>query len=141
MADGYPHFLQFISKEVFDTWIGQMAEGEAPSVPMSMIEEKLDQDFFAPRWQRATNRQQDFIRVISTLHTAEDEFSVREIVAASKELLRRGFKPSNATQMLGALEEKGLVYRSRRGGYSFAVPLMARFVRRQTWDPSTQRQP
>ena len=105
------------------------------------ITEKLDQEFFAPRWQRATDRQQDFMKVIATLESGDDEFSVQEIVAASKDALKKGFSPSHTAQMLGALAEKGLVYRTRRGGYSFAVPLLAQFIRRQTWNPSSRRVP
>jgi hypothetical protein len=133
LSDGYPYFIQFLCKEVFDAWIGKITVGEAPSVPMDNIIEKLDQDFFAPRWARATDRQQDFMKVVSTLPNAEDEFSVNEIVAASKSLLKKGFTPSHATQILQALAEKGLMYRNRRGGYCFAVPLLSRFIDRQSW--------
>lgn len=134
MSDGYPYFIQFICKEVFDAWIGKITIGEAPSVPMDEILAKLDLDFFAPRWTRATDRQQDFMRVIATLPSADDEFSVQEIVAASKNVLRKGFNPSHATQILQALAEKGLIYRNRRAGYCFAVPQLARFISRQEWN-------
>jgi hypothetical protein len=96
-----------------------------------------NQDFFAPRWQRATDRQQDFMKVIATLQTSDEEFSVLEIVNTSKRLLRKGFTPSHATQMLLALADKGLVYRTRRGGYAFAVPLLGQFINRQTWNPTS----
>jgi hypothetical protein len=33
--------------------------------------------------------------------------------------------------MLGALQNVGLVYKNRHGRYSFAVPLLAQFIRRQ----------
>lgn len=141
LSDGYPYFLQFLCKEVFDAWIGKITVGEAPSAPMDNIIEKLDQDFFAPRWARATDRQQDFMKVVSTLPNAEEEFSVNEIVAASRSLLKKGFTPSHATQILQALAEKGLMYRNRRGGYCFAVPLLSRFIARQSWDPSSLRDP
>jgi hypothetical protein len=137
LSGGYPYFIQFISKEVFDAWIGKIVVGQAPSVPIAEIEEKLDEDFFAPRWSRATDRQQDFMRVVATLRNAEDEFTVQEIVAASRKTLIKGFSPSHATQMLKALAEKGLMYRSRYGGYCFAVPLLARFINRQGWDEAT----
>jgi hypothetical protein len=139
MSAGYPYFLQFIGKEVFDAWISKVHRGEAAAVPSEEILEKLDQDFFAPRWARATDRQQDFMKVISTLPTAETEFSVQAIVTESKRLLAKSFTPSHAQQMLLALAEKGLIYRNRRGGYCFAVPLLARFINRQNWSPTSQR--
>jgi hypothetical protein len=64
---GYPFLIQYICREVFDAWIGRMTVGEAPSVPMKEITAKLDLDFFAPRWNRATDRQQTFMQVIATL--------------------------------------------------------------------------
>ena len=141
MSNGYPYFIQFICKEVFDAWIGKISVGEAATVPMDDILTKLDLDFFAPRWARATDRQQDFMRVIASMTNAGEEFSVQDIVLQSKALLKKGFNPSHATQILQALAEKGLVYRSRRAGYCFAVPLMPRFIQRQNWDPITLKEP
>ncbi len=135
-SGGYPYFIQFIGKEVFDAWIGKIKEGIAPSAPMREILEKLDQDFFAPRWARATDRQRQFMMVISSLPNSDEEFSVPEIVKASQKILQNGFSPSHAIQILQALSERGLVYRSRRAGYCFAVPLFAGFISRQAMDPT-----
>lgn len=136
---GYPFLIQYICREVFDAWIGRMTIGEAPSVPMAQITAKLDLDFFAPRWNRATDRQQIFMQVIATLEEADGEFTIQDITTASRKLLKKPFNPSHATQMLGHLAEKGLIYRNRRGAYCFAVPLLAGFIRRQTWDSATRR--
>jgi hypothetical protein len=138
MSNGYPYFIQFICKEVFDAWIGKITVGQAPSVPMTEILAKLDLDFFAPRWARATDRQQDFMRVIASMPNSDEEFSVQDIVQASRTLLKRSFNPSHATQILQALAEKGLIYRNRRAGYCFAVPLLSQYINRQEWDPLTQ---
>lgn len=138
-SGGYPYFIQFIGKEVFDAWIGKITKGEVPSVPLNQILEKLDQDFFSPRWTRATDRQQQFMKVIAQLPNADDEFSVAEIARASKAQLKTGFTPSHATQMLQTLAERGLIYKNRRGAYSFAVPLLAQFIQRQEWDPESQK--
>lgn len=138
-SKGYPFLVQYICREVFDAWIGRMTVGEAPSVPMKEITAKLDLDFFAPRWNRATDRQQTFMQVIATLEQADGEFTIADITKASRDLLKRPFTPSHATQMLGHLAEKGLIYRNRRGSYCFAVPLLASFIRRQSWDPTTRR--
>ena len=140
-SKGYPFLIQYICREVFDAWIGRMTVGEAPSVPMAEITAKLDLDFFAPRWNRATDRQQIFMQVIATLEESDREFTIQEITTASRQLLKKPFNPSHATQMLGHLAEKGLIYRNRRGAYSFAVPLLASFIRRQTWDAATRREP
>jgi hypothetical protein len=139
-SQGYPFLIQYICREVFDAWIGRMTVGEAPSVPMTEITAKLDLDFFAPRWNRATDRQQIFMQVIATLENADGEFAIQDITSASRELLKKPFNPSHATQMLGHLAEKGLIYRNRRGAYCFAVPLLAGFIRRQAWDAATRRE-
>ena len=139
-SKGYPFLIQYICKEVFDAWIGRMTVGAAPSVPMNEIMTKLDQDFFAPRWSRATDRQQIFMQVIATLENSNEEFSIQEITTASRQLLKRPFNPSHCTQMLGHLAEKGLIYRNRRGSYCFAVPLLANYIQRQTWDAATRRE-
>jgi hypothetical protein len=138
-SKGYPFLVQYVCKEVFDAWIGKMTVGAAPSVPMTQILAKLDLDFFVPRWSWATDRQQVFMQVIATLSTAGDEFTVPEIVQASRELLKKPFTPSHAIQMLGHLSEKGLIYRNRRGTYCFAVPLLSEFIGRQAWDPATRQ--
>jgi hypothetical protein len=70
-SKGYPFLIQYICKEVFDAWIGKMTVGLAASVPMAEITAKLDQDFFAPRWSRATDRQQTFMQVIATLTSSD----------------------------------------------------------------------
>ena len=131
MSGGYPYFIQYICKETFDAWIAQMEDGEIPAVAGAEVMAKLDQDFFAARWDRATDRQQEFMKVIATLDSAEAEFTTQEIVSASKKVLKKGFSPSHATQILSALLEKGLVYRNKHGKYCFAVPLMHEFISRQ----------
>ena len=138
-SKGYPFLIQYICREVFDAWIGRMTVGEAPSVPMKEITAKLDLDFFAPRWNRATDRQQIFMQVIATLEESDAEFAISDITKASRQLLKRAFTPSHATQMLGHLSEKGLIYRNRRGSYCFAVPLLAEFIRQQSWDAATRQ--
>lgn len=138
-SNGYPFLIQYFCREVFDAWIGKIRVGEAPSVPMTEIMAKLDLDFFAPRWNRATDRQQIFMQVIATLQNADSEFSIQEITSSSRDILTKPFNPSHATQMLGHLAEKGLIYRNKRGSYCFAVPSLADYIRRQSWDPSTRR--
>lgn len=126
-SSGYPYFIQFICHEVYNVW----TEDADISVAMEPIVEKLDRNFFSGRWDRATDRQRDFMRIIASLDSANDEFTVQEIVQASGRSVEiKAFSPSNATQMLNALIKKGLVYRNRHGKYSFAVPLLAEFIRR-----------
>ena len=131
MSAGYPYFIQFICKEVYDAFIQRLDKGEAASVPASEIRQKLDSDFFAGRWARATDRQRDLMFVIASLQSREDEFTVLEIVEKSRELLDRPFSSSHTHQMLTALSNQGLVFKNRHGKYSFAVPLLGAYILRQ----------
>ena len=125
-SGGYPYFIQFICREVYDAFLrGQ------ESVPVEEITLKLDSDFFAGRWARATDRQRELLTVIASLDKANIEFSVQEIAEKSKELPIKNFSSSNVSQMLTTLINLGLIYKNRHGKYSFAVPLLHRFISRQ----------
>jgi hypothetical protein len=132
LSGGYPYFIQYICKEVYDVWIAKIANGEIAEIPAMDIVRKLDTDFFQGRWSRVTDRQRELLQVIATLATCDDEFTVQEIVNKSREALEKGFGASQINQMLGSLAESGLVFKTRIGKYSFAVPLLSRFIRRQS---------
>lgn len=131
-SGGYPYFIQFICREVYDSFLQlQRSEATVPySVPMEAITMKLDSDFFAGRWARATDRQRELLWAIATLGKPDEEFTVQEVVQASKQL-DKPFTSSHVNQMLAGLSEAGLVYKNRFGKYSFAVPLFDRFILRQ----------
>ena len=131
-SGGYPYFIQFICHEAFDVFVSQITTGLSnPSVPIAEITTKLDSDFFAGRWSRVTDRQRDLLHVVSRLDDPEAEFTVQEIVELSRKLLVKGFSPSHASQILAALINSGVVFKNRHGKYSFAVPLLGDFIRRQ----------
>ena len=129
LSDGYPYFIQFICKEVYDAFI----QG-SHSVPTDEIIRKLDSDFFAARWARATDRQRELLTLIASLDNCDEEFTVRDIVSLSgrEDLGVKPFSSSHISQMLSTLMRAGLVYRNRWGKYALAVPLMGRFIRRET---------
>jgi hypothetical protein len=131
LSGGYPYFIQFICREVFDIWIQRLHAGAELAIPVDEITRKLDTDFFAGRWAKATDRQRELLYVISQLINCDSEFSVQEIVELSDVVLTKGFSSSHINQMLLALNNSGLIYKNRHGKYSFAVPLMAGFINRQ----------
>lgn len=131
MSGGYPYFIQFICREVYDAFIQRIDKGESASVPTAGIEQKLDTDFFAGRWARASDRQRALLFVISRLESCDDEFTVQAVVEESKRALDKPFSSSHVNQMLVALASQGLVYKNRHGKYSFAVPLLGQFISRQ----------
>ncbi len=131
-SGGYPYFIQFIGREVYDSFLANLrANGKPGVVPSDAITRKLDSDFFAGRWARVTDRQRDLLLVIATLENCDDEFTVQEVVEKSKQALKKAFGSSHVSQMLASLGSAGLVYKNRHGRYSFAVPLFGQFVLRQ----------
>jgi hypothetical protein len=130
-SGGYPYFIQFICREVYDAFLQNIEAGTPASVPVSEITRKLDNNFFAGRWARATDRQRELLTVIAMLDNCDEEFTVQEVTELSKKALTKPFSPSHANQMLAALSTAGLVFKNRHGKYSFAVPLLGRFILRQ----------
>jgi hypothetical protein len=137
---GYPYFVQYVCREVFDVWVQAINAGRQPQgIPVVEITRKLDTDFFAGRWARATDRQRELLWVASTLPTCDSEFTVQELVEnESNKMLGKPFSSSHANQMLASLCEAGLVYKNRHGKYAFAVPLLANFIKRQVTVPNSE---
>ena len=136
MTRGYPYFIQYVCREVYDVWLLKAEAGEdMPPIPVDGIMRKLDADFFAGRWSRATDRQRDLLMVIAQLETASGEFTVQEITEMSQQVLERPFRGSQVSQMLAALSDSGLVYKNRWGRHSLAVPLLDQFILRQMESP------
>ena len=130
-AGGYPYFIQFICREVYDIFEQQLLNNVTPSVPIDAIIQKLDNDFFAGRWARATEREKDLMTFAASMGTPEfSSMQIAEKSTASKDVRR--FSSSQVTQMLNRLIEAGLIYKNRRGVYSFAVPLLERYILRAT---------
>jgi hypothetical protein len=131
VSGGYPYFIQFLCKECYDIWVENSDPKQVPSVPVENLIRKLDVDFFAGRWARATDRQRELLCVIASLETSDDEFTVQETVGRSKLILDKPFTSSHVNQMLVALANQGLVYKDRHGKYLLSVPLLRQFIRRQ----------
>ena len=132
MSGGYPYFIQFICREVYDAFIRRWDKGESGTVPVHEIEKKLDTDFFAGRWAKTTDRQRELLSVIANLPNCDEEFTVHEIVEQSKSESGKPFSSSHTNQMLSALSAQGLVFKNRHGKYSFAVPLLGSYIQRQS---------
>ena len=133
LTRGYPYFIQYVCREVYDVWTQQVTAGAQPAdIPEAAIVRKLDTDFFAGRWARATDRQRDLLGVIARLPNAGDEFTVQEVVAESQRGEAKAFTASHVSQMLSTLSDAGLIYKNRWGRYSLAVPLLDQFIRRQS---------
>ena len=116
---------------MYDVFLQKLAKGKEASIPTKEIIRKLDTDFFAGRWARATDRQRELLAVVASLESCDSEFTIQEVVEKSREMLEKPFSPSHVSQMFNTLAAAGLVYKNRHGKYSFAVPLLGQFILRQ----------
>ncbi|MFI5159269.1 MAG: hypothetical protein ACHQF4_10415 [Sphingobacteriales bacterium] len=133
---GYPYFIQFFCKEVFDSILQQIQVGiQAPDVSIPEIVSKLDTDFYSGRWSRVTDRQRELLSIIAKLSNADEEFTVKDISEKSIQLNNQ-FKPTYVNNSLLKLIDAGLIYKNRRSKYSFAVPLLADYIIRQDLNKS-----
>ncbi len=130
LSDGYPYFIQFICREAFDIIIQKLESNSKPDFTFDGIIRKLDTDFFAGRWNRITDRQRELLTVVSKLPNCDEEFTVRDIVEQAKLSGQKPFSNSHVSQLLKQLAELGLVYKTRFGNHSFAVPLLGQFINR-----------
>ena len=127
-SGGYPYFIQFICREAFDVF------EQHPDANINFMDEivlKLDNDFFVARWSKLSDRQQDILRVFASLGDGEFECAVADIIKQSEDILDKGFSAPQANQLLSHLSDQGLVYKTRHGKYSFAIPLLGGFIKRR----------
>ncbi len=131
-SGGYPYFIQFICREVFDSYLSQAAQGvEKPRIPINEIVAKLDTVFFSGRWNNITDRQRQLLAVIAQLDNYGGEFSIQEVVAQAKKSLQHPISSSHMNQMFVTLTAAGLMYKTRYGKYNLGIPLLGDFIRRQ----------
>lgn len=130
LTKGYPYFIQFWCRELYDYLAERSVADERDMHVIERITHKLDMDFFGSRWTRLTDRQQDLLTVISHLENSDTEFTVQEIVEKSKSM-GQSFSSSHVNQMLTALFDKGMVIKNRHGKYILAVPLLDKYIQRR----------
>ena len=131
LSGGYPCFVQFIGREVYDLGLQKIGLNQDAAVAIEAIAQKLDTDFFLDRWVKTTDRQRALLAVIAELTGNADEFTVRDAAHKSRTMLEKPFSGSHVNQMLATLIDSGLVYKNRHGKYSFAMPLLGGFIKRQ----------
>jgi len=133
ITHGYPYFVQYVCREIYDVWGQSLDAGKKPEVvPVAEIIRKLDSDFFSGRWARATDRQRELLAIVAILPTCDSEFTVQEVVEHPiNASLGTPFSSSYVNQVLSKLSDAGLIYKNRHGKYSFAVPLLGEFIKRQ----------
>ena len=125
-SGGYPYFIQFYCREVFDSFLQQVKVGiKIPNISIPEITRKLDSDFYSGQWNQITDRQRELLTVIAKLPTANEEFTIKDMILKSAVISKRPFKAAHINNMIIKLIDFGLIFKSRRSKYLFAVPLFA----------------
>ena len=131
MTHGYPYLIQFFGKELVDELVQNGGTLPANKFPSSSVLNRLDSGLFAARWNKTTDKQREVLNIIACRPAESSiDFSAQEIAEQSVGELTNG----QATQMLQALTERGLLYRTRHGRYAFTVPMSEIMILRRMRD-------
>jgi len=130
LSGGYPYLIQFFGKELIDALLKNGGVLNTSQFPSPDVMDRLDAGLFAARWNKTTDKQRRFLKLIANRGSGRPkEFSAIEIASLSSE--NGEFDGSQANQILLALCEKGLIYRTRHGRYAFTVPMSEAMILRR----------
>jgi hypothetical protein len=129
MTGGYPYLIQFFGRELVDQILDNGGTLSAAQFPAANTIDRLDNGLFAARWNKTSERQREFLRLIASIPRApSSDFSATEIVEAD---LAGEISTTTANQTLVGLVDRGIVYRTRHGRYAFTVPMSERMILRR----------
>lgn len=119
-AGCYPYFIQFIANEVLDRVDRKTIRLDDYNAVRDSIMNDLDENFFDPRLAVLTSTQKKVLRHIASIQDTDVQFS--SIHKMSK--MSSGY----VSVQLKRLEEKGLIYKSKRGTYGLSLPLFRTYL-------------
>lgn len=130
LAAGYPYLIQFFGRELVDGLLANGGIMSPESFPSSETLDRLDSGLFAARWGRTSDRQRELLGLIARRPPGlGEEFSAADIAAMAEE--QDETVNGNCQQLLSALCERGLLYRTRRGYYAFTIPYSEEMINRR----------
>lgn len=119
---GYPYFLQFYGHFLIEHIPEESISLQDLMEIRPLLLRELDVSFFEGRFERASDAEK---RVLLAMAYVGDR-------ARTSDIIRQTDVSGDVTkQLLGRLGEKGLIYRIRKGVYSFTLPLFREFLLRQ----------
>jgi AAA ATPase domain len=130
MSGGYPYLIQFFGRELIEQILENGGTLGADQFPAESTLDRLDAGLFAARWNKTTDRQREFLALVANRpNTNSSDFSANEILKNQTEAT--SFDGSSANQILAALVDRGLLYRTRHGRYAFTVPMSEMMIVRR----------
>lgn len=120
-TDGYPYFIQFFCREI----ISRVGKEHIILDDYGKIKDRLiwdlGRDFFDQRIEPLSAAQERVLYSAASLPDPDLEFSsIQKSLDVGK---------GSLSSHLKRLEEKGLIYRSGRGTYRLAMPLLGKYLR------------
>ena len=119
-TDSYPYFIQFFANEIIErTGKKRIGIGDYKKIRDEILD-KLGRDFFDKRMESLSNGQQNVLCLMAEIK--ENAMSFSSICNSL------GMGKGPISNYLKRLEEKGLIYRLRRGDYQFSIPLLRTYL-------------
>ncbi len=119
---GYPYFIQEYGLELWNTLEqSPITSGDLDTV-RDIVNDSLARNFFAPRFQLATDTEQRYLAAMAAL--GDPPYRSSEVATAAGARDQRGVSVHR-----DSLIQKGLIWSPRRGQVDFTVPLFAEFLR------------
>ncbi len=125
LTGGYPYLIQFFGKELVEQMLRNGGILSADKFPDPTVMDRLDAGLFSARWNRTSDKQRELLAIAAERPGDwAGDFSAQELAEAS----HGAFTSAQANQHLVALCDKGMIYRTRHGRYSFTVPMSEQMI-------------
>lgn len=121
-TDGYPYFLQFYGKEIISNVESVEARVSDFEKVKPLVVKQLDETFFDPRYELASNDEQQVLCSMSKSSGENIPFKFIKKSLKTKAQVGRS---------LARLEQKGMAYKYKHGMYRFSLPLFRQYLRRK----------
>ena len=124
-VDGYPYFIQLWGAELWEAARAEKVRRFTMSLLRAVqpdIYERLDRDFYRPRFDAVTPAEQDLLLAAATC--PHPPLRVADLNRASSKTT------NNVNVLLGRLVTQGLMYRVRKGEYEYTAPQFHEFLQR-----------
>jgi hypothetical protein len=122
-TEGYPYFIQFYCKEIITNAESLKIEVEDYNRIKPSIIKGLDIGFFDPRFELASNEEQEVLCGMSKFAGVNIPF---EFIGKTAHKER-----ASVIRSLDRLEKKGMTYNHKRGVYRFSIPMFQGYLKRK----------
>ena len=120
---GYPYFLQEYGYQLWNAAEGSPISADDVRRTAPVVQDRLDSNFFAVRFERISCREKEFLRAMA-------EFPQNVAIQTSEVARRLGRDLSTLSPVRASLIRKGMIYSPEYGGIAYTVPMFADYMKR-----------